>query len=77
MFGLGDVGRCALLCLVICEIGVAVTPFLGEIWPGDFRTSFAGGLLDGGGGGIKLLGGSVIEVFGYCCAPVDDSTEDL
>jgi hypothetical protein len=74
VFGLGG---CALLCLVIYESVVAVTPFLGEISPGYLRTGFAGGLLDGAGEGIKLLGGSVIELFGYCCAPVDDSTEDL
>lgn len=59
------------------EVVVGLSPFLGEVWPGNVGAGVAGGHADGCGGGIEGFEGFGVEVIGYCGAPVDYSAEDL
>ena len=59
------------------EVVVGLSPFLGEVWPGDVGAGEAGGHADGCGGGVEGFEGFGVEVIGYCRAPVDYRAEDL
>ena len=59
------------------ELVVGLSPFLGEVWPGDMGAGEAARHADRGGGGVKSFEGLGVEVIGYCGAPVHYCAEDL
>lgn len=63
--------------LVVSEFVVAGAPLLGEFGPNDDCACHADFYAVGGGSGVEGLEAFGREVFGHCCAPVDDCAEDL